>query len=190
MSLIETVRVKRAEINRLAAAHGAGNVRVFGSAIRGEENPGSDIDFLIDITGHTSAWFPSGLALDLQDLLGRPVDVVTEILALGVARSRSPGGASVDYFRDQNEVSLAVQEAESFCHRARPFLRYGSPSLIGSAYRQDMPGGAGEFRATGWRLNNDYSIDAEGRTTTDSMYDGHACPAVLLLFGSRRQFAS
>ena len=95
MSLIETVRVKRAEINRLAAAHGAGNVRVFGSAIRGEENPGSDIDVLIDITGHTSAWFPSGLALDLQDLLGRPVDVVTEILALGVARSRSPGGASV-----------------------------------------------------------------------------------------------
>jgi len=35
----------------------------------------------------------------------------------------------------------------------------------------DMPGGAGEFRVTGWRLNNDYSIDIQGRTTTDSMYD-------------------
>ena len=78
MSLIEIVRSKRADINRLAAIHGAGNVRVFGSALRGEEDAGSDVDFLIDIVGHTSAWFPSGLALDLQDLLGRPVDVVTE----------------------------------------------------------------------------------------------------------------
>ena len=63
MSLIEIVHAKRADINRLAAI---------------EEDAASDIDFLIDIVGHTSAWFPSGLALDLQDLLGRPVDVVTE----------------------------------------------------------------------------------------------------------------
>ena len=63
MSPIEIVHAKRADINRLAAI---------------EEDAASDIDFLIDIVGHTSAWFPSGLALDRQDLLGRPVDVVTE----------------------------------------------------------------------------------------------------------------
>ena len=63
MSKIEIVHAKRADINRLAAI---------------EEDAASDIDFLIDIVGHTSAWFPSGLALDLQDLLGRPVDVVTK----------------------------------------------------------------------------------------------------------------
>ena len=78
MSLLESVHAKRAEIESLAAKHGAGNVRIFGSALRGEEDPNSDVDFLIDIVGHTSAWFPSGLAPELQDLLGRPVDVVTE----------------------------------------------------------------------------------------------------------------
>jgi len=78
MSLMELVHSKRAEIERLAAKHGAGNVRVFGSVLHGQERSASDIDFLIDVVGRTSAWFPSGLALELQDLLGRPVDVVTE----------------------------------------------------------------------------------------------------------------
>ena len=78
MSLIEVVQSKKTEIERLAAKHGAGNIRVFGSAVHGDETATSDIDFLIDVVGKTSAWFPSGLALDLQDLLGRSVDVVTE----------------------------------------------------------------------------------------------------------------
>jgi predicted nucleotidyltransferase len=78
MSLIEVVQSKRTEIERLAAKHGAANVRIFGSVLRGQETSGSDIDFLIDVVSRTSAWFPSGLALDLEDLLGRPVDVVTE----------------------------------------------------------------------------------------------------------------
>ena len=78
MSLLEQVLAKSPEIQRLAAKHGAGNVRVFGSVLRAQETPSSDIDFLVDVTGHTSAWFPSGLALDLEELLGRHVDVVTE----------------------------------------------------------------------------------------------------------------
>ena len=78
MSLLEVIHSKRNEIDRLAAKHGAGNIRVFGSVVHGRETSVSDIDFLIDIAGKTSAWFPSGLALDLQDLLGQPVDVVTE----------------------------------------------------------------------------------------------------------------
>jgi uncharacterized protein len=78
MSLLETVQAKRDEIRQLANLHGAGNVRIFGSVARGEDRPESDVDFLIDIVGPTSSWFPSGLAMDLEMLLGRSVDVVTE----------------------------------------------------------------------------------------------------------------
>jgi len=45
------------------------------------------------------------------------------------------------------------------------------PGMVCSLTHPDMPGAAGEFRVTGWRLNGDYSIDVQGRTTTDSMYD-------------------
>ncbi len=45
------------------------------------------------------------------------------------------------------------------------------PGTICSLTHPDMPEGAGEFRATSWRLNRDFSIDIEGRTTTDSMYN-------------------
>jgi hypothetical protein len=43
--------------------------------------------------------------------------------------------------------------------------------MVCSMTHPDMPGGSGEFRVTSWRLNRDYSIDIQGRTTTDSMYD-------------------
>jgi hypothetical protein len=43
--------------------------------------------------------------------------------------------------------------------------------MVCSMTHPDMPGGAGEFRVTSWRLNRDYSIDIQGRTTTDSMYN-------------------
>ena len=78
MSLAEVIESRRDEIRRVASSHGAGNVRLFGSVLHGEETSTSDIDFLVDVVGKTSSWFPSGLALDLQDLLGRPVDIVTE----------------------------------------------------------------------------------------------------------------
>jgi predicted nucleotidyltransferase len=68
---------KRDEIHAIASRHGAGNVRVFGSAVRGEAGPDSDIDFLIDVGETTSSWFPAGLILDLEKILGRRVEVVT-----------------------------------------------------------------------------------------------------------------
>jgi uncharacterized protein len=53
-------------------------VRVFGSVARGEATGDSDVDFLIDYDrSKRSDWFPAGLMLDLQDLLGRSVDVAT-----------------------------------------------------------------------------------------------------------------
>ena len=70
---------KREAILAIATRHGALNVRVFGSVARGEADQYSDIDFLIDYeAGKTSSWFPVGLIQDLEDLLGRKVDVVTE----------------------------------------------------------------------------------------------------------------
>ncbi len=69
---------KRTQILAIAEQHGAFNVRVFGSVARGEAIIDSDVDFLIDYDrSKRSAWFPSGLIIDLQDLLGRSVDVAT-----------------------------------------------------------------------------------------------------------------
>ena len=62
----------------IAARHGAYNVRVFGSTVRGEAGPESDVDLLVDVGPTHSRWFPAGLILDLEELLGRGVDVVTE----------------------------------------------------------------------------------------------------------------
>jgi len=79
MALLDTLREKRGQILEVAAKHGAFNVRVFGSAVRGEETAESDIDFLIDYDlEKVTPWFPGGLLMDLQDLLGRKVDVLTE----------------------------------------------------------------------------------------------------------------
>ncbi|MGA3235171.1 MAG: nucleotidyltransferase domain-containing protein [Bryobacteraceae bacterium] len=70
------IREHRDEILRLATRHGAGNVRIFGAVARGEETPESDVDFLIDVTGETTPWFPGSLTADLEQLLGRRVQVV------------------------------------------------------------------------------------------------------------------
>ncbi len=79
MALLEILREKREEILQISARHGAFNVRVFGSVARGEETLESDIDFLVDYDSQkVTPWFPGGLLMDLQDLLGRKVDVLTE----------------------------------------------------------------------------------------------------------------
>jgi hypothetical protein len=78
MTLEQLLHEKRDEIRRIATAHGAYNIRVVGSVARGEATPQSDLDLLIDVGSTTSAWFPAGLLLDLEDLLGCHVDVVTE----------------------------------------------------------------------------------------------------------------
>lgn len=77
MSAIESVHAKRAEILRIAAKHGVLKIRLFGSVARGEESPDSDVDFLVEVGSATTPWFPAGLIVDLEDLLGRRVEVVT-----------------------------------------------------------------------------------------------------------------
>jgi uncharacterized protein len=83
MGLGRRVREHRDEILRVAAHHGAGNVLLFGSVARGEDTPESDVDFLVDVTGDTTPWFPGSLVADLERLLGRRVQVV-------IRRSLSP----------------------------------------------------------------------------------------------------
>jgi predicted nucleotidyltransferase len=70
------LKEKREDILKLAHRHGAGNVRVFGSYVRGEERAESDIDFLVDMEG--SLLQRVALIQDLEDMLGRKADVVTE----------------------------------------------------------------------------------------------------------------
>jgi hypothetical protein len=78
MDMSEQVYEKREQILRIASRHGAYNVRVFGSTVRGEAGPQSDVDLLVDVAPEHSRWFPAGLALELEELLGCKVDVVTE----------------------------------------------------------------------------------------------------------------
>jgi len=77
-TLQELLQVQRDEILRLAARHGARNVRVFGSAARGEATETSDLDFLVEMEPERSLLDLTALRNDLMDLLGREVDVVTE----------------------------------------------------------------------------------------------------------------
>jgi hypothetical protein len=78
MRISELLQEKREEILRIAAEHGARNIRVFGSAARGEAGPESDIDFLIELEPDRSLLDHVALLQDLEDALGRKVDVVTE----------------------------------------------------------------------------------------------------------------
>jgi hypothetical protein len=78
MTTEQLVQSNRADILRVAAQHGAYNIRVFGSVARGEAGEGSDIDLLVDLEPERSLLDLGGLQVDLEELLGRKVDVVTE----------------------------------------------------------------------------------------------------------------
>ena len=78
MDVDQLLQEQHEAILQLAVKHGACNVCVFGSVARHEANEQSDIDLLVDTIEHTSPWFPGGFIQDLEALLGRKVDVVTE----------------------------------------------------------------------------------------------------------------
>ena len=79
---------EREDISRIAAAHGARNVRSFGSVVRGESKDSSDLDVLVEMTEGQSLFDLVALGADLEEVFGVAVEVVTE-------KSISP------YFRDR-----------------------------------------------------------------------------------------
>lgn len=78
MELHDMIREKRSEILAIAERHGVRRLRVFGSAARGQADEASDVDFLVELEPGRSLLDLGGLLMDLQELLGREVDVVTE----------------------------------------------------------------------------------------------------------------
>ena len=78
MNLRDMIQMHRDEIIKVAMMHGARNIRVFGSVARGEADEKSDVDFLVDLESGRSLLDLGGLLMDLKDVLGRDVDVVTE----------------------------------------------------------------------------------------------------------------
>jgi len=78
MGIEEILRSKRKEILRIAARHGAYNVRVFGSIVRGEADAKSDVDLLVDLEPGRSLLDHAALMLELEEVLGCKVDIATE----------------------------------------------------------------------------------------------------------------
>jgi hypothetical protein len=78
MVTLETLRrEKRAAIVQLGQRYGARNIRVFGSVARGDNQASSDVDFLVEFDKGRTLFDLIGLRLDLHDLLGVEVDIVT-----------------------------------------------------------------------------------------------------------------
>lgn len=77
MPLLESLLEKRAELLAAAHRHGGSNLRLFGSVVRGEESPSSDVDVLVDLADDRG--FDDYLALveELESLTGRRVDLIT-----------------------------------------------------------------------------------------------------------------
>lgn len=78
MNADELIQTRRDDILKLAHQYGAYNVRVFGSIARGEADSESDIDLLVDMEPGRSLLDMGGLLMDLRELLGTSVDLVTE----------------------------------------------------------------------------------------------------------------
>jgi predicted nucleotidyltransferase len=93
---LDELRARREEIIQVASAHGASNVRVFGSVARGDAQSGSDIDLLVDVVADAKGFAYFGLIedlrLDLSERLGSRVDIV-DSAALRRMRERVLGEA-------------------------------------------------------------------------------------------------
>jgi uncharacterized protein len=89
VTLTDLPRNRRDEILRIAARHGARNVRVFGSAARGDTSPSSDLDLLVDLDPDRTLMDLGGLLIELQEMLQVRVDVATESMLRPKVRERA-----------------------------------------------------------------------------------------------------
>ena len=77
MGIQEIISKHREQILKVAEKYGASDVRVFGSFARGTADEKSDVDFLVNLAPGRSLFDLGGLLYELQELIGRRVDVVT-----------------------------------------------------------------------------------------------------------------
>ncbi len=77
MNMAVTIDQSREAIRELVARHGAANPRLFGSVLRGQSNEESDIDILVDALPGATLFDLGALQLELEELLGTPVDLLT-----------------------------------------------------------------------------------------------------------------
>ena len=77
MKLGPLIRKQRENILKIAKAHGATNIKIFGSYARGDEQPGSDIDLLVELEPGRSLLDIIAIKHDIEDMINRRVDVVT-----------------------------------------------------------------------------------------------------------------
>jgi predicted nucleotidyltransferase len=78
MGIQEIIGSRKEQILAIARKHGAHHVRIFGSVALGNADENSNVDFLVDLEDGRSLFDLGGLLYDLQELLGRKVDVLTE----------------------------------------------------------------------------------------------------------------
>jgi uncharacterized protein len=78
MDIYQNLQSKREDILKIATKYGAFNVRIFGSVARREADAESDVDFLVDLEPERSLFDLGGLLMELREILGCNVDIVTE----------------------------------------------------------------------------------------------------------------
>jgi len=86
--IYQLVASKKREISELAARYGASQIRIFGSVARHTADAGSDIDFLVELEPGRTLFDLGGLSYDLEQLLGKHVDVCTVNLLRDQVRNR------------------------------------------------------------------------------------------------------
>lgn len=77
---LERIREKRVEIYSIVQEHGASNIRIVGSVARGQATLQSDVDFLMTLSSGTNVFDLVGLWLDLESLLGYPVNIIPDTI--------------------------------------------------------------------------------------------------------------
>lgn len=81
---LEEVRSHRDEIVRIGERYGVGNIKVFGSVVRGQASDASDLDLLVDVERGHGYFDMAGFALDVEELLG----VLTQVATVGGLKAR------------------------------------------------------------------------------------------------------
>lgn len=73
----EALNLHRTRIREIALSHRVSDVRVFGSAMRGDDEQGSDLDLLVEPTAQTTLFDIGAIRFELKQLLGIDIDVLT-----------------------------------------------------------------------------------------------------------------